>query len=92
MSKTGASLATPPVPFPTSRYPTGFDVAYSATQSDAPVTRYLTEVEAADLTRFSAGHLRNMRSQRRGPAFIRVGSSIRYRLDDLLAWMETGAA
>jgi Helix-turn-helix domain len=58
--------------------------------TDRPVLAgpYLIEREAAELTRFSSGHLRNMRSLGRGPKYLRVGGAIRYRLSDLLDWME----
>lgn len=49
---------------------------------------YMTEGEAADFTRFTKGTLRNLRSQGGGPQFLKVGGSIRYRLSDLIAWME----
>lgn len=52
------------------------------------IPRYFTTREAADLTRFTAGTLRNMRSLGHGPRFIRVGKAIRYRYDDLIEWME----
>ena len=48
-------------------------------------TRYLTEHEAADLLGLKRGTLSNWRSQRRGPAYVRLGGGrvIRYRIDDL---------
>lgn len=50
---------------------------------------YLTEREAAELTRFSPGTLGNMRSLGEGPKFLRVGGkAIRYRRADIIAWME----
>lgn len=35
--------------------------------------------------------LANWRSQRRGPRFIRVGRLIRYRIEDLQAFLDAGA-
>lgn len=52
--------------------------------------RYLTEAEASEFTRFARGTLRNMRSAGVGPDYIRIGGSIRYRLADLIDWMECG--
>ena len=48
----------------------------------------LREVEAADLLRASVRTLQGWRSRGFGPAFIRAGRSIRYRRDDLVAWIE----
>ena len=55
-------------------------------------TRYLTEREASELTRFARGTLRNHRAKGTGPRFIRFPGhgAIRYRLDDLVDWMESG--
>lgn len=33
------------------------------------------------------GTLRNWRSDGRGPAFIRIGRDVRYRIDDVDAWL-----
>lgn len=55
------------------------------------IAPYLTESEASELTRFSRGTLRNMRSLGNGPRFIRVGKAIRYRRIDLIDWMERAA-
>lgn len=48
----------------------------------------LTEVQASDLLFLSVRTLQTWRSERFGPAYIRVGRAIRYRLGDLLAWIE----
>ena len=53
---------------------------------------YLTEGDVARLTSFAAGTLRNMRSVGRGPAFVRVGTAIRYLRSDVIHWMESGRA
>jgi hypothetical protein len=58
-------------------------IAANATAGD-----YLTEADVSDLTRFAAGTLRNMRSEGRGPRFLRVGKAIRYRRADVVAWLE----
>ncbi len=53
-----------------------------------PVQDYLNEFEAATMTRFSVGTLRNMRSAKRGPRYFKVcGRSVRYRQSDLEAWL-----
>jgi predicted DNA-binding transcriptional regulator AlpA len=49
--------------------------------------RNLTQAEAADLLGISGTTLAIWRCQRRGPAYIKLGSSVRYRLDDLIDWL-----
>lgn len=52
-------------------------------------TPLLKDPEAARRLGLATGTLRNMRSQRRGPRFVRIGSrAVRYRLEDLDAWIE----
>lgn len=49
---------------------------------------YLDEKEAAAFTHFAAGTLRNMRSAKRGPIYLKVsGKTVRYRQRDLESWM-----
>ena len=58
------------------------------TQTERPPQDYLNEFEASTLTRFSVGTLRNMRSAKRGPRYLKVsGRSVRYRRSDLDAWL-----
>lgn len=58
------------------------------TTSVAP--EYLTASQVAQLTGFTPKSLENLRSKRRGPAFCRVGGSVRYRLDHVRAWIDGG--
>jgi predicted DNA-binding transcriptional regulator AlpA len=52
-------------------------------------TRYLNEKEVKDLTGFALPTLRNWRFLRKGPPYCKVGGrSIRYRREDVLAYME----
>ena len=51
----------------------------------------ITEREAAKLAGWSCGALVKWRREGRGPRYIRVGRSIRYRLSDLLNWIEEHA-
>jgi excisionase family DNA binding protein len=46
-----------------------------------------TEVEVAERLHISLASLRRWRLERRGPPFIKVGSLVRYKPDDLEAWM-----
>lgn len=47
---------------------------------------YMTTYEAADFLGFTAGTLRVWRSQGKGPNYYKVGSAVRYEMDDLEAW------
>jgi len=55
-----------------------------------PSLRYLTEIEAAAILGLKRGTLSNWRSQRRGPAYVRLGGGrvIRYKLAELEAFAE----
>lgn len=54
-------------------------------------TALLTERQVADLTGLAPGSLRNMRSERRGPQFVKLGSNgvVRYRPADIDAWISS---
>jgi hypothetical protein len=56
-------------------------------QSGSQEDRLLTEVEAAGFLRLSIRTLQAWRCERRGPAYVRAGRAIRYRLGALIAWM-----
>ena len=47
---------------------------------------YMTTYEAADFLGFTAGTLRTWRCQGKGPNYYKVGSTVRYEMDDLEAW------
>ncbi len=52
-------------------------------------TPYLDERETAALTRRAVSTLRNERHLRRGLSYLKVGKrSVRYKLSDVLAFME----
>jgi hypothetical protein len=51
--------------------------------------KYLTEAEVAELTGRAIGSLRNDRHHRLGLPFCKVGRSVRYDADDVLAFMES---
>jgi hypothetical protein len=50
--------------------------------------KYLNDVEAAKIAHMSVQTFRNWRFQGRGPAYIKVGRSVRYSLTDLISWLE----
>ncbi|RJP75712.1 MAG: DNA-binding protein [Candidatus Zixiibacteriota bacterium] len=49
--------------------------------------RYLTEKEVSDMTRIALPTLRNQRSQGIGIPYSKIGRSVRYSLDDVVAYM-----
>ncbi len=59
-----------------------------AAQSPIDLDALMAEVQAADFLRVSIRTLQAWRCRGAGPAFVRVGRSIRYRRRDLLAWIE----
>jgi predicted DNA-binding transcriptional regulator AlpA len=51
-------------------------------------TRYVNEMEAAAILGYAVQTLRNWRGRSAGPPYVKRGRSIRYRREDLVAWME----
>lgn len=49
---------------------------------------YLTAEQVAQMTGFSTKSLEAYRSKRQGPPFLKIGHSVRYRVDDVRAWMD----
>jgi excisionase family DNA binding protein len=47
----------------------------------------LTEEEVAEQLHVSVASLRRWRLERRGPQFIKIGSLVRYRPEDLETWL-----
>ena len=50
------------------------------------VTPFLTETQAAARLGLAPKTLRNWRSRGDGPGFLRLGSAVRYHLDELDGW------
>ncbi len=55
-----------------------------------PESRLLTEVEAADFLNRPVRTLQGLRVRGGGPAFVKMGRSVRYRLSDLDAYVAAG--
>ena len=55
------------------------------------ISNLLTDVESAQLLNLSVQTLRNWRSKRIGPPYIKLGRAVRYKLVDLLEWVEKRA-
>jgi predicted DNA-binding transcriptional regulator AlpA len=49
--------------------------------------RLLNEHEVADSCSISVLTLRKWRSQKRGPQYVKIGALVRYRPDDVDAWI-----
>lgn len=49
--------------------------------------RLLNEHEVADSCSISVLTLRKWRSQRRGPQYLKIGALVRYRPEDVDAWI-----
>jgi len=49
----------------------------------------MDEYEVAMLIGFAVASRRNWRCQSRGPSYAKMGRSVRYRLRDVLYWMES---
>ena len=53
-----------------------------------PVTPHLDSLETARFLNLKTpGTLANWRTKGQGPAYIKVGGSIRYRMEDLERWL-----
>jgi hypothetical protein len=49
----------------------------------------LDERDVARITRMSLASVRRWRLLRRGPRYLKIGSSVRYRPADLFAWLDS---
>jgi len=63
------------------------DPVTSTTTSAQELDALLTPTEVSDYLGVPVGTLANWRYQGRGPAFLRVGRHVRYRTEDLAAWV-----
>jgi excisionase family DNA binding protein len=55
----------------------------------APATEILTAAEAAKILRVSVSFLAKARMHGNGPAFMKVGRSVRYTMSALQQWMKS---
>ncbi len=49
----------------------------------------LNEHDVARITGLSVASVRRWRLLRRGPKYIKIGAAVRYRPEDVAAWLET---
>ena len=52
-------------------------------------SKYLTEVQVAEITGRALSTLRNERFCRRGIPYIKIGRSVRYSLEDVIRYMDS---
>jgi predicted DNA-binding transcriptional regulator AlpA len=52
------------------------------------VESLLNEYDVARITGVSLGSIRRWRLLRQGPKFLKLGASVRYRVNDLEAWLD----
>lgn len=57
-------------------------------KTDSNSLDLVTTEEAAQLLKLAPGTLCNMRVQRLGPPFVRLGRAVRYRVQNLLEYLE----
>ena len=51
------------------------------------VENLLNEYDIARITRMSVASVRRWRLLRQGPKYLKLGSAVRYRREDVLAWL-----
>ena len=51
---------------------------------------YLTDVQVAKHLNISTGKVRRWRLFKEGPSYTRIGTSVRYHIDDIAAFAESG--
>ena len=51
--------------------------------------KYITEKEVADITGRALSTLRNERFLGKGIPYIKIGKSVRYKIDDVINFMES---
>ena len=49
----------------------------------------LDEHQAAEITRMSLASVRRWRLLRQGPKYLKIGAAVRYKLEDISAWLES---
>jgi hypothetical protein len=49
----------------------------------------LTEIDVAERLQVSLASVRRWRLEKRGPTFVKVGTLVRYRPEDLESWVTT---
>jgi predicted DNA-binding transcriptional regulator AlpA len=53
-----------------------------------PLQELLTERDLARITGLSVASVRRWRLFKQGPKYLKIGASVRYRAEDVRAWLE----
>ena len=51
-------------------------------------TKLFTTEEIAAIFGLSNGYLRNLRHQKAGPKYLKIGKMVRYRIEDVQDWLD----
>lgn len=63
-----------------------------ANTDDPPADRLLSPADLAGYLQVTERQLRDMRYERRGPAYVKVGQLVRYQPSDVAEWLRDNAA
>jgi predicted DNA-binding transcriptional regulator AlpA len=53
------------------------------------VETLLNEYDVARITRLSVASVRRWRLLRQGPRYLKIGSAVRYKAEDIATWLES---
>lgn len=59
------------------------------TTPDNKLEALLNEYDVAKVTGLSVASVRRWRLLRQGPKYLKIGSAVRYRREDVIAWLES---
>jgi predicted DNA-binding transcriptional regulator AlpA len=54
-----------------------------------PLQQLLTERDVARITGLSVATMRRWRLLRQGPTYIKIGAAVRYKPEDVAAWLDS---
>lgn len=59
------------------------------TTLDNVLNKLLNEYDVARITGLSVASVRRWRLLHQGPKYLKIGAAVRYRAEDILAWLES---
>lgn len=57
--------------------------------ANTPIQSLLNEYDVASITGLSVASVRRWRFLQMGPKFLKIGASVRYKAEDISAWLES---
>jgi predicted DNA-binding transcriptional regulator AlpA len=81
--------AAPEIAKPVPKGPPAVNPAAIRPESNSKPTEMMNEHEVADFLKMSVGSIRRWRLFRTGPKFVKIGSAVRYRREDLEVWLKS---